>query len=54
MIQEFLDYIDDLDIYWIYFGLHDFPKENSDWGIAYNNNTLKPSGETIKEFLTNK
>jgi hypothetical protein len=54
MIQEFLDYIDDLDIYWTYFGLHDFPKENSDWGIAYNNNTLKPSGETIKEFLANK
>jgi hypothetical protein len=54
MIQEFLDYIDDLDIYWTYFGLHDFPKENSDWGIVYNNNTLKPSGETIKEFLANK
>ena len=54
MIQEFLDYISDWDIYWNYFGLHDFPNENSDWGIAYNSNTLKPSGETIKELLANQ
>jgi hypothetical protein len=54
IIKEFFDYIDDWDIYWTYFGLHDFSAEFSDWGIVYNNNTLKPSGETIKELLANK
>jgi hypothetical protein len=57
MIQEFVDYIREMvdynncDIYWDYFGLHDFPMENSDWGIAYFNNTLKLSGEAMKEAL---
>ena len=51
MIQDFVDYIYDWDIYWVYFGLHDFPPENSDWGILYNNNTLKPGGEAMKEVL---
>ena len=51
MIQEFVDYIYDWDIYWDYFGLHDFPIENSDWGIVYYNNTLKPSGQVMKEVL---
>lgn len=54
MIEEFIDYIYDWDIYWTYFGLHDFPLENSDWGIVYYNNTLKPSGEAIKRALTNR
>ena len=54
MIQEFLEYIQDWDIYWNYFGLHDFYNENSDWGIVYDNNTLKPSGIAIKELLTNQ
>lgn len=51
MIREFIDYICDWDIYWDYFGSHDFPPENSDWGIVYNNNILKPSGEAMREVL---
>jgi len=54
LIREFLDCIYDWDIYWTYFGLHDLPPEHSDWGIAYSNNSLKPSGEAIKELLTNQ
>lgn len=53
MIQEFCDYFDDLDIYLTYFGLHDYDFENSDWGIVYNDNSLKPSGEIFKKILTN-
>jgi hypothetical protein len=52
IIQEFLSYIHGWGIYWDYFGLHDFPPEHSDWGIAYDNNTLKPSGENLKSAIT--
>jgi len=34
-----------------YFCLQDFPSENADWGLAYYNFTLKPSGETLKQIL---
>jgi hypothetical protein len=52
MIEQFVNYIRPMNIYWDYFGLYDFPNERSDWGIAYNNGTLKPSGEAIKHLLT--
>ena len=53
MIKDFLHYINNWDIYWTYFGLHDYIDENSDWGIVYNDNSLKPSGVTFKKILTN-
>jgi hypothetical protein len=31
--------------------LHDFPPENADWGLAYWNCTLKPSGEMMQRLL---
>jgi len=31
--------------------LHDFPKENADWGIITSNLTLKPSAYTFKDIL---
>jgi len=34
-----------------YFMLHDFPKENADWGIITSNLTLKPSAYTFKDIL---
>jgi hypothetical protein len=52
MIQQFISHIHPKNIYWDYFGLYDFPNERSDWGIAYDNGTLKPSGETIQHLLT--
>jgi len=52
MIGEFIDYIYTWDIYWDYFGLHNFHLENSDWGIVYDNNSLKSSGEFIMKKLT--
>ena len=54
LIKEFYDYIEDWDIYWTYFGLHDLLREDSDWGIVYNDDSLKPSGVTFKELLTYK
>jgi hypothetical protein len=37
--------------YWGYFAIQDFPSEQAEWGLAYFNYTLKPSGETMKELL---
>ena len=51
MIEQFVNHIRPLSVYWDYFGLYDFPNENSDWGIVYNDNTLKPSGEAIRNLL---
>lgn len=51
MIEQFVNYVRPTSLYWDYFGLYDFPNEHSDWGIAYDNGTLKPSGETIQHLL---
>jgi hypothetical protein len=34
-----------------YFAIQDFGPENADWGLAYYNQTLKPSGEALKKLL---
>jgi len=34
-----------------YFAIQDFGPENVDWGLAYYNQTLKPSGEALKKLL---
>jgi len=34
-----------------YFAIQDFGPENVDWGLAYYNQTLKPSGEALKKML---
>jgi len=52
MIQEYIDYFYDKPIVWCYFGLHDYPPENADFGlIKHPDNDLKLSGLTMKERL---
>ena len=50
IITEFYHYIRTQPIIWCYFALHDTGE--SDWGLAYSNNTLKESGKTLKVLLT--
>jgi hypothetical protein len=52
MIKDFLYYMWHKDMVLAYFCLHDFPPEHADWGLIYDNQTLKPSGEAMKEMLT--
>jgi len=40
------------NIVWSFFGLYDMPTEGADWGIVYNDFSLKPSGLAMKEILT--
>jgi len=49
MIENFVRYIRNWDIAWSYFALHDTGE--SDWGLAYANNTLKESGRKMLEVL---
>jgi hypothetical protein len=49
MIADFVDYIYTWDIVWCYFALHD--TSESDWGLVYADNTLKKSGEIMKNLL---
>ena len=53
MIREFLDYMKALRHkgFVCYFGLTDFPPENADFGIVYDNCTLKASGEAFKDWI---
>lgn len=53
LINQTLNEIYDLGIKnFAYFCLQDFPSENAEWGLAYYDFTLKPSGETMKQRLT--
>jgi len=49
MIIEFVNYTQNWKIVWCYFGLYDLP--TVDWGIANTDNSLKLSGEAMKEAL---
>ena len=53
MIKEFLNYMKALGYkgFVCYFGLTDFPPENADFGIIYDNYTLKESGEAFKGWI---
>ena len=37
-----------------YFCIQDFPSENADWGLAYYNYTLKPSGKVMMNMLNSE
>jgi len=49
MITEFVNYTQDWKIVWCYFGLYDLL--TVDWGIANTDNSLKVSGDAMKEAL---
>ncbi|MEM3700101.1 MAG: hypothetical protein QXL57_04455 [Candidatus Bathyarchaeia archaeon] len=52
LIKETAKAIADFRIrYWGYFSLQDFPSENADYGLAYSDHTLKPSGEIMLKLL---
>jgi hypothetical protein len=53
MIKEFLDYVKLLNHkgFVCYFGLTDFPPEDADYGIIYEDYSLKPSGTAFKEWI---
>ena len=51
MIKEVLTHVKSWDCPVCYFMLHDFPKENADWGIITSNLTLKPSAYAFEEIL---
>jgi hypothetical protein len=53
MIKEFLNYMKALRHkgFVCYFGLTDFPPENADFGIVYENYTLKESGKAFKDWI---
>ena len=54
MIKEFIRKTWDWNSFVCYFGLTDFPPEGMDYGIIYNNQTLKPSAYAFKEMLKNE
>lgn len=49
MVKDFVEGVRSLDIVWSYFALHD--TNESDWGLANNNNMPKESGKAMKEML---
>ena len=49
ILETFIKWIFDKPYIWSYFSLHD--TNEADWGLAYANNTLKPSGEMVKSLL---
>jgi hypothetical protein len=53
MIKDFLDYVKSLryDGFICYFGLTDFPPENADFGLVYDDYSLKPSGNAFKQWM---
>lgn len=51
MIEEFFDFIYTWETSVVYFGLRDFPPEKADFGLIYDNGTLKISGKAVKDIL---
>jgi len=49
MIEDFVQYINNWNMVWSYFALHDTGE--SDWGLTFSNNTLKESGRKMQEVL---
>lgn len=51
MIREFIKKTWTWNSFVCYFGLTDFPPDNRDWGLIYNNQTYKPAAYAFKEML---